>query len=416
MKKIYLTTLCLLTISMLKAQFTVFNTSNSNIPSNVVSGGVAVDKNNNIWIGTQGAGVAKFDGTSWTVYNAAVNGLPSDYIACIAVDTNNNNIWIGTVGDGVAKFNGSTWTTYNYASGLCDNGIYAIAIDKNDSIWFGSWGAGVSELSGTKWTTFATQLPNDQGAIASIYYITVDASNNKWFGTSLGLVKYNGTSFTTIDQTTTPDLKSTYINTIAIDASNNRWLGVGSNGLAKLNSSSVWVENDTTGLCDKTVRDIKINSNGDIWTGEHTIYGSKIVGGITKFNPATSIGTSYASTFASTGVYSDQVFNIAIDNNNIIWVATGNNGLLKFTESSGINENYSNNYLDIYPNPAYESLNIKSNINSGIIEISDATGRVVLIQDISASSKINIENLVNGVYFIKVTENNIIFNAKFIKD
>jgi ligand-binding sensor domain-containing protein len=416
MKRSKFASLCFLMLVLalnVNAQFTNYDTINSDLPSNYVCGGVAIDTNNNVWVGTD-AGVAKFDGTNWTVYTTA-NGLPVNIIACISVD-NSNNIWIGTDGDGVAKFNGSTWTTYTIADGLCDNGVHSIACDADSSIWFGSWGAGVSKLHDTTWTTYtdADGIPNDGGAIASIYYIYVDASNNKWFGTDLGLVKYNNTVFTTFNQTTTPNLKSNSITAVAVDDNNNKWLGVLAKGIAKLNSSDAWVANyDTiTGICNDGITDVIIDSDGDLWFGEYTKYGSLIKGGITKFNSISGTGISLRET---DGLVNEQVFRIAADKDDALWVATGD-GLSKYIDQIGIQENSRNLALDIYPNPAHETLKINGSIQSGVAVISDITGRIIFNQTVSSPVTINIENFVSGIYFIKIAENEKMYFGKFIKE
>jgi ligand-binding sensor domain-containing protein len=418
MKKICFVALCILMIGIgnfAKAQFTNYDTVNSDLPSNYVCGGVAIDTNNNVWVGTD-AGVAKFNGTNWTIYTTA-DGLPVDIIACITVDKYTNDIWIGTDGDGVAKFDGSIWTKYAYADGLCDNGIHYIAVDADSSIWFGSWGAGVSKLHDTTWTTYtdADGFPSDGGAIASVYYICTDALNNKWFGTDLGLVKYNNTIFTTINQTNTPDLKSNCITAVAIDDGNNKWLGVLAKGVAKLNSSDLWVANYDTlnGICNDGITDVKIDSEGNIWFGEYTKYGSLIKGGITKFNGTNGTGISLKET---DGLINEQVFRIAVDDNDDIWVATGD-GLSKYHDTGiGIKENNNTISLNLYPNPAHEYLNMDVEINSGIAQISDITGRIISVQTVSSPVKINIQNLINGLYFINVTESDKIYNGKFIKE
>ncbi len=40
-------------------------------------------------------GLAKFDGVNWTVYNTSNSGLPSNYVRAIAIDGQGNK-WIGT--------------------------------------------------------------------------------------------------------------------------------------------------------------------------------------------------------------------------------------------------------------------------------------------------------------------------------
>jgi len=425
MKKSNFIALCVFMLGMIcsvNAQFTNYTTTNSDLPSDYVVGGVVIDTNNNVWVGTD-AGVAKFDGATWTVYTTA-DGLPVDIISCIAVDKITNNVWIGTDGDGVAKYDGSTWTKYTFADGLCDNGIHYIAGDPDGSIWFGSWGAGVSKLNGTTWTTYtdADGLPSDAGAQASIYYIYVDASNNKWFGTDLGLVKYNNTAFSTINQTTTPDLRSNYITSVAVDGSNNRWLGVSAKGIAKLNSTDSWVANYDTingiyGLNagkkgNHSYEDLEFDSQGNLWIGGHTPYGALMVGAITKFNPATETGVSYAT---ADGLVNEQIFSIAIDGNDDVWIATGA-GLSKFHDAVGITENNNNLSLDIFPNPAQDYLYINGSIRSGVAQISDISGRIVSALTVSSPAKINIENLDNGIYFIIVTENDKNYIGKFIKE
>jgi ligand-binding sensor domain-containing protein len=86
-------------------------------------------------------GVAKFDGVNWTVYNTSNSGLPSNNVTSIAIDAQGKQ-WIGTEYGGLAKFDGVNWTVYNTSnSGLPDNDVRAIAIDGQGNKWIGtgSW-------------------------------------------------------------------------------------------------------------------------------------------------------------------------------------------------------------------------------------------------------------------------------------
>ncbi len=404
----------LMTFSNARAQFTVFTTSNSDLPSDFVCGGVAVDTSNNVWLGTD-AGVAKFDGATWTVFTTA-DGLPSDIITCIVVDKSTNTIWIGTDGDGVGKYNGSSWTTYKVADGLCDNGIHYIACETDGTTWFGSWGAGISKLHNSTWTTYTDVqgFPSFQGAMASVYYIAVDGANNKWFGTDLGLVKYNNTLFDTITPVTMPNMLNRYIMAVAVDSDDNKWLGVQYKGIARLNSSDAWVANyDTTkGICNNGITDIKISSGGKLWLGEYTKYGALIKGGITKFDAVSGTGVSYSSD----GLFEDQVFAVDLGKSgNVVWAATGE-GLLKYVDQTGIGENSTEMALDIYPNPANQYLNITGELNSAVTEISDMTGQVCFSGSTAIPAKIDIRNFSNGIYILKMVSNDKVYVKKFIKE
>lgn len=235
-------------------------------------------------------------------------------------------------------------------------------------------------------------------------------------------MKYNNTAFSTINMTNTPDLRSNYITSVNVDGSNNRWLGVSAKGIAKLNSADTWVANyDTTngiyGLNagkkgNHSFEDMEFDSQGNLWIGGHTSYGALMVGAITKFNPATETGVSYAT---AEGLVNEQIFSIAIDHNDDVWIATGA-GLSKFHDAVGMSENENNLSLDIFPNPAQDYLYINGSITSGIAQISDISGRIVLTNTVTAPEKLFIENLDNGIYFIQVTDKDKNYTGKFIKE
>ena len=132
--------------------WTVYSESNSWLPRNGVSC-IAIDNNNNKWIGTAWYGLSMFDGTNWTVYNPSNSGLSSNSINCIAIDHNNNK-WIGTRYGGLCMFDGNdNWIVYNTSNiGLYSYNIRCIAIDHNNNKWIGTagglWAGGLAVLKG----------------------------------------------------------------------------------------------------------------------------------------------------------------------------------------------------------------------------------------------------------------------------
>ena len=96
-------------------------------------------------LGRKGSGVGHYDGTNWTVYNTSNSGLPSNTVDDIAVDRN-GTIWFATRYGGIANYDGSTWTIYNTSnSGLPSNSANGIANDSDGSHWFGT-DAGIGVL------------------------------------------------------------------------------------------------------------------------------------------------------------------------------------------------------------------------------------------------------------------------------
>jgi hypothetical protein len=206
--------------------WTVYNTSNSGLPSNDVSA-IAIDGQGNKWIGT-GWGLAKFDGVNWTVYKTSNSGLPGDWVWAIAIDGQGNK-WIGTDGGGLAKFDGVNWTVYNTSnSGLPSDYITAIAIDSLGNKWIGT-GGGLVKFDRFRMTVYNTSnsgLPDN-----SVSAIAIDGQGNKWIGTRGGLAKFDGVNWTVYNRSNSGS-PSNWVYAIAIDGGGNKWIGTDGGGLA----------------------------------------------------------------------------------------------------------------------------------------------------------------------------------------
>jgi len=106
------------------------------------------------------------------------------------------------------------------------------------------------------------------------------------------------------------------------------------------------------------------------------------------------------------------------------WITTRINWLDNHLPGNATNCNLSNNLVDfdtvsIYPNPAKNIVTIyllKNNLQS--IELIDFTGKIVFNQNTFNNSKnytIDVSNLANGIYFIKIkSETNAITTKKIM--
>ncbi len=102
----------------------------------------------------------------------------------------------------------------------------------------------------------------------------------------------------------------------------------------------------------------------------------------------------------------------------LLFNASGNWGaeLSQEFNSNGVLE-ISDSQLDgisLYPNPASSILNLKNAENANI-EIFDVLGKRILSQDnISINEQINVSNLVNGTYFIRIVKDNALTTKRFL--
>ena len=411
MKKIttlFLNVGLLLIVSSLNAQtFTNYDTISGLPHNNVLC--LAEDTAGNMWFGTQD-GLAKFDGLStWTIYNTSTNpNLPHNTITAVAVDTN-NNIWVGT-DYGVSVYDGVNFTTYTTANGLGNNRINYISQAPNGDIWFGEF-SGATVYDGVNFTAYTTAngLP-----FGGIKYVDFDSGGDVYMASPLGgFIKYDGVNFTVYN--TTNGLLSNVVRAITVDANDNKWVGTGS-GISVFDNTNTLVDAHTIMLILpppdtlNPVEDIKINSQGDVWTGIWVDY-LLTEGGVA----VNSGGPSWTDYDVGDGLIGPVIRKIAIDRLDNVWVGTSS-GVSKISFPNGIDDNLvaSYNTFSIYPNPTTSQITISSKLDIQEIIIHDMADQE--IKSTSNKSKtIDVQDLANGVYFVRLIGEEGILTQKFVK-
>ncbi len=97
---------------------------------------LAIEPNGDVWAGTWGAGLSRFDGKTWRTFTVA-DGLPSNHVFALHTDEA-GRLWIGT-NRGLAIRDGGEFTLYGPESGLNVQSIFAIATS-GDAVWVGGFG------------------------------------------------------------------------------------------------------------------------------------------------------------------------------------------------------------------------------------------------------------------------------------
>ena len=131
-------------------------------------------------------------------------------------------------------------------------------------------------------------------------------------------------------------------------------------------------------------------------------------------NQFDNLATSFYAGFQPTDQFTFEYEEIFSGKNLIVTNPLGNkifysNLLLKYNELSSIKE------ISIYPNPAKDEFFLKSsnkNLRKLIIEIYDASGKLVTRQKISANDSVNTRALPNGVYTVKVDAIGLNYSSK----
>ena len=150
---------------------------------------VVADENGGIWVGMYGGGLAyrAADADRFTVYNTtSTPALKTDYVSALAVDRD-GGVWFSqnasytdltqNKGVGYLKDGAITWYTAG-SSTIPENYVQAIEIDADGNVWFGSFG-GLTKYDGTTWTTWDE---SDGLPAASVSAIAIDNDGGVWIG------------------------------------------------------------------------------------------------------------------------------------------------------------------------------------------------------------------------------------------
>ena len=110
-------------------------------PNYVVS--LAVDGQNQVWVGTWGAGLSFYDGKKWETMTE-LDGLPSNLVYMLRLQ--GEFLWIGT-SRGLVKYHltSKKMKIYTKQHGLFADTVFSMDIHDDGSLWIGSFG-GVSHI------------------------------------------------------------------------------------------------------------------------------------------------------------------------------------------------------------------------------------------------------------------------------
>ncbi len=161
---------------------------------------LALDQNQNLWVGHWNDGATFFDGENSTNYTSSNSILPSDDVTSVAVE-NDGTVWLATRYDGIVRFDQEDgWTLYNNSNAtLPSNSFNTVVIDNDGNKWFATgngstgWGDGIVKYDDENWVVFDTSnsgIPSND-----VISLAVDGNNNLWMGTQqdgVGVFNENG--------------------------------------------------------------------------------------------------------------------------------------------------------------------------------------------------------------------------------
>ncbi len=373
------------------SNFKIYRSDGSpNSLSNNIIRALKIDKSGNIWVGTQGGGLNKYNPKkdNFTVYkhNSKLdNSLSNNNIWTLLLD-NNNNLWIGTLGGGLDKFNIKTkkFTHYKYSksnlNSLTNNDIRSLHQDKDGNIWIGTQSNGLNVLNPTtnKFKHYQLDIFNKNSLPCnSIYSIFQDSDGLMWIGTNgAGLqmldvktgkfsafhknselnetifaitrkkngnlaiatehglyviVKREKNKVIDINVENTPQLRNNRLRGVLADADDNLWIGTES-GVCKLVEKEAFVlftheQGNNESFAGKTVRSVYEDKDGILWIGT-------LGQGLISYNFEKKEFTNLKYSILDDNYLAPEITAISEDSDGNFWVASWGKGLFLFDKQT----------------------------------------------------------------------------------
>ncbi|MCA2004317.1 MAG: histidine kinase [Ignavibacterium sp.] len=332
------------------------------------------DRNGNLWIGTYHSGILllpaeqknsnpeqikfvqyKNDNKQNSLSNNTVMYFDEDKVG---------NIWIGTLGGGLDRFNLKTNLFTNFKSDplnpstLADNDILSLCIDNSGIVWVGSHlGKGITKIqkNTTKFNLIGYQ-PNNSNLLNDgvVWAIHKDKSGLLWIGTYKGglncydperkrLVFYKNKS--------NSNLSSNHIRVIVEDDYENLWIGTYDGGLNLYNKKTGEIRvyshspADTTSIAGNQIQTIMIEGKS-YYIGT---FGGGMNRAVIEGNPFDQRlkFEKYVNNPIEVNSLSDnRVYKIYKDNENLIWICTYGGSIDLFDSKKKIFKHYPNNFAE----------------------------------------------------------------------
>ncbi len=322
-------------------QFEALSVEHGLSQSTVLS--ILQDRQGFMWFATLD-GLSKYDGYDFQTIIPIpdeANSLSHRQVYAIAEDPN-GDLWIGTDGGGVNRYNPSTdlFTVYRHLAddehSLSSDFITEIFIDRSGRIWIGTLD-GLSRYDPQRdgFVRYRND-PDDETTISNnqILAIYEDRYGELWVGTDLGgLNRFDRETQQFIHyrfrEEDKKSLASDTVQSIYEDRNGDLWIGTGGGGLNLFNRArDMFIRythdpDDPTSISSDLVTAIYEDSLGDFWIGT---YG----GGLNRFDRARGNFTRFTNEPGDPeSLASDYILSLYEDRTGVLWIGTNGGGLNK---------------------------------------------------------------------------------------
>jgi len=286
-------------------------TTAQGLPQNSVLA-IAQTADGYLWLGTE-EGLVRFDGISFTIFDKHTSGLNDNLIQTLLVDRE-QNLWIGTVSQGLSCFKNGKFTAYSLKNGLSNNTVQALYEDQNGVLWIGTDGGGLVRM---KNGAFHVYTKADGLADNSVRSIAADKQGTLWIGTHNGLSRFQNGRFVNFSVAQGSD----YVRALHVDRQGALWIA-GGDGLFRMTVEGEISRFPITRPNATPINVMYEDQAGALWLGMND-------GGLCRY--ASGRLEFYDE---NNGVIGNGIFALFEDREGNFWIGSGGGGLTCLKEGS----------------------------------------------------------------------------------
>ncbi len=236
---------------------TVPFTTSEGLPSND-TGPILQDQVGNVWVGTLGAGLARFDGRQFSNAATTQTGLVSNTVLSLA-DGGDGLLWIGTDQGLCQMREGKIVDTFSMEQGLPSNVILSLTRDHSGTLWAGTT-AGLAEFRDGRFA----RPEGDPSALQRPVQALINYRNQFLIAATEGGGLYQladrNLSLLTDQLQTSHDIDAFYL-----DQENLLWTAIRGRGVGLFDGKKISQFSVKDGLYDDDIFGIAGDNEGRLW-------------------------------------------------------------------------------------------------------------------------------------------------------
>jgi ligand-binding sensor domain-containing protein len=145
---------------------------------------VTADRDGNLWVGTNGAGLIRFKNRTVRTFTKA-DGLPNNVVMAVLAAAD-GKLWVGNNCGGLSWFDGGRFHTYDEKDGLTNSCVYALAEDSKHDLWVGTSGGGLFRFHAGHFQAFTK---TDGLGSDTVICLLSARDGSLWIATTKGLTR-----------------------------------------------------------------------------------------------------------------------------------------------------------------------------------------------------------------------------------